>query len=521
MVELPTIVSIIRIKGTIMTTYVVSIDLGTSGIKIGIFDQDLNNIESRYWNAKPLTKESTNPTANIDQFYLDILHHIKEILELSQLAPAAIAAIAVSGQMGGVIGVDADFRSCTGFDIGIDIRSERYNQRLHDILTDSLYTTTCGSPRNTPKILWWKETHPSVYKQVRKFIPLNAYIAGRFAGNTADEAVIDHTLLSFFGNEDLRDLDWSEEITRTLNLDLDKFPKVVSPFTRIGTLAAETARLCGLQTGTPIIAGAGDQAAGLLGAGVNEAGRSIEVSGSTVLLFTSTDSFIPDTSGNIMYIPSVFPGLYYACSYINGAGLDISWFKNIVAPEKSNSSFFADITEKAKLLPAGSDRLLFSPYFGGRQCPYDADLRGGWLGLTWEHSPEHMYRAILESIAYTYAQELSNQKGLLDHETTMLFSSGGGSKDMLWNSIKADVLGLPIIQIPDHDSSLLGAGIIALRGSGIEVDLQKIELSYHSGKSITEPDPRQHQRYRAYCELFNELYAAPLGQIFSRLSALS
>jgi xylulokinase len=507
-------------SGGVMGHYVLGIDLGTSGIKVGIIDEQLRMICSQYRDARPLSGESRQTTDHIDRFYGDLLSHIQDVMSCSGLSAHAISAIAVSGQMGGVIGIDRDFNATTGFDIGIDTRSEPYNLQVHETLGADLFTTTCGSPRNTPKIMWWKEHAPALYRASATFLTLNAFIAGKLAGNRADQAAIDHTITAFFGNEDLNGLCWSPEITRALGLDLSKFPQIVSPFDTIGHLSPQAALGCGLTAGIPIMAGAGDQPAGLLGAGMNRKGMSMDVSGSTTLIFSSTDTFSPDRTGRMMYIPSVFTGLYYGFSYINGAGIDLSWFKQLVAGESTKEEFFSRMSREAAQVSAGSDHLLFSPYFGGRQCPYQAQLRGAWIGLDWHHRAEHLYRAMLESVAYSYADGLQRQQELLGYTPELIFASGGGAKNLLWNQIKADVLGIPLQPIADCDSSLLGTGIIGLMGLQIEVDLSLIERSFDPQAPWFTPDGSLAPVYNRYCDLFSAMDRLSISELSDRLRGI-
>ncbi len=503
-----------------MGHYVLGIDLGTSGIKVGIIDEQLRMLCSQYRDARPLSGESRQTTDHIDRFYGDLLSHIQDVMSCSQLSAHEISAIAVSGQMGGVIGIDRDFNATTGFDIGIDTRSESYNLQVHETLGTELFTTTCGSPRNTPKIMWWKEHAPAVYRDSVTFLTLNAFIAGKLAGNRADQAAIDHTITAFFGNEDLNGLCWSPEITRALGLDLSNSPGSSLPSIPSDIFLWRRHAAVVLLKGSRSWLVQVTSRQGWLGAGMNRKGMSMDVSGSTTLIFSSTDTFSPDRTGRMMYIPSVFTGLYYGFSYINGAGIDLSWFKQLVAGESTKEEFFSRMSREAALVSAGSDHLLFSPYFGGRQCPYQAQLRGAWIGLDWHHRAEHLYRAMLESVAYSYADGLQRQQELLGYTPDVIFASGGGSKNLLWNQIKADVLGIPIQPIADSDSSLLGTGIIGLLGLHIEVDLSLIERSFDPQAPWFTPDGSLAPVYNRYCDLFSAMDRLSISELSDRLRSI-
>ena len=163
--------------------------------------------------------------------------------------------------------------------MGLDIRSEKYNAILHRDHRQELTSITCGSPRNTPKMMMWCREFPDVYKRIHKVVTLSDYVAGKITGLKGDEAFIDYTLLSFFGNEDARRLEWSQELTGACGLDINKLPRIVDPWDIIGTLTKEASRESGLQASLPVMAGAGDQPAGLLGAGFISSGQLMDVSG--------------------------------------------------------------------------------------------------------------------------------------------------------------------------------------------------------------------------------------------------
>ena len=275
--------------------------------------------------------------------------------------------------------------------------------------------------------------------------------------------------------EDFLNLDWSEELCELFNIDIKKLPRIVTPWEIIGKLDKKAAQKCGLFQGTQVVAGVGDQPAGLLGAGFIEPGMIMDVSGSSVLLFMAVNKFIPDTeNGVIMYMPSVLPDISYAFTYINGGGICLRWFKdefligNDYVLFKNNKDEFDIIEEKIKDIPPGADGLVFIPYFGGRQCSYDKNLKGTWIGLNWGHRKEHLYRAILESIAYDFNTSLSYMRELFpEFNIKRILVMGGGANSGVWNQIKSNVMGVTYGRIKGYQFALRGSGIIA--GFGVSL----------------------------------------------------
>lgn len=499
--------------------YFVGVDLGTSGMKAGVIDQSGRIVSHLYWDTDFALVGPGRVEQSPEELLKKTAGIIREVVERAGVALADIAGIALDGQMGGVIGVDDGFMSLTGLDMGLDVRSERYNARMYADRGSEITRISCGSPRNAAKIAWWKNEEPAVYKRVRKFVTLNGYVAGNLAGLKADDAFIDYTLLAFFGNENAATLEWSDELTSIWDIAREKLPAIVNPWHIVGSLTAESARMCGLKSGTPIVAGAGDQPAGFIGANFTSPGSVLDVCGSSTLLFACSDEFLPDLSSRtVMYIPSVVRGLYHPFTYINGGGLSLSWFKQQFLAGRDGYEL---LTEAAATVGPGSVGLLFIPYFGGRQCPYSAHTRGGWVGLNWGHTKAHLFRAILEAIAYDHAIGLSRIVELFDNlELASIAVIGGGAGNRLWNQIKADVIGVPFAPLRHEQYTLRGCALLAGYGTGVLPDLTSSFAGPEPAGEIFRPQPANHEVYKGYLSAYAALLASPLESTFRELSGL-
>jgi xylulokinase len=503
-----------------MSIYFIGVDLGTSGIKAGVVDIEGNIIADEYWDAELTSSGPGHMEQNPDSYCTKTLQIIKTAVGKAGISEKEIAGLSIDGQMGGIIGIDKDFNSITGLDMGLDIRSEKYNAFIHKEYGEEIAGITCGSPRNTPKMMLWAREHPDVYKKIYKFVTLSGYVTGKISGLHGDEAFIDYTLLSFFGNENARTLSWSLELTDAFDLDSDKLPTVVEPWRLVGKLTSDAAAAAGLTAGLPVIAGAGDQPAGLLGLGFFSPGRLLDVSGSTTLLYFSTEQYVPDTGRHgVMYMPAIVPEKYTAFTYINGGGINLKWFRDEFAEGMS----WEDLTVQAEALQPGSGGLLFIPYLGGRQCPYNAELRGGWIGLNWGHKKEHMFRAVLEGLTFDYALGLEFIRDLFPKvQPLSLDGTGGGSKNSFWNKLKADVLGIPYQQLGDYQYAIRGCGILVGYALGMYDDLQKTaeKMNRNIEKHIFMPTMADTETYRAFIDVFKNAGTGTLEEIMSSLYGL-
>jgi xylulokinase len=218
---------------------------------------------------------------------------------------------------------------------------------------------------------------PDTARRVEKFVILAGYVAARMAGLPADEAFVDTTYLTATGIADVARATWSEDLCASLSIPLAKLPRIVSSTEVIGSLTPESAARCGLLAGTPIVAGAGDQPAGFLGAGLVRPGMLIDVAGTYPVLSLCTDRFVPDMEGRTVEVwPSAMPGLWHAMTFIIGGGLTHRWFADMVghgegADPSAQAREYADLDAAAGALPPGSEGVLFLPHLGGRACPPD------------------------------------------------------------------------------------------------------------------------------------------------------
>lgn len=501
--------------------YFIAGDLGTSGIKVGLVSEKGEVVESLYLPTRYRAEGPGRMMQKSDNFVEESLKGIRFVLGKSNVNPKDVVALAFSGQMGGVIGVDRDFQSLTDLDMGLDLQSESYNHLFQEEYADFVNEKSCGSPRNFPKILWWKQEQPEIYRRVVKFVTLNGYVVGRLGGLRAEEAFLDYSLLSFFGNEEMERKQWSKEVTKDLGIDFEKLPRIVEPWCTVGTVSPWASSSCGLLSGTPIIAGLGDQPAGFLGGGFVTPGVLVDVAGSSTILSTFVLQPVRQSEKpTVMYMIAAQPSGYYAFTYINGGGTTIRWLVDtfLNGKEGRQEDYYDWITEKSSRISCGSEGLLFLPYFGGRQCPYDVSTRGAFIGLSWWHGKAHLFRSVLESLAYDYALGFDAlQKTFPQYTYKLVFVTGGGAKNVLWNQIKASVLNLPYMPVDDYKFPLLGCAIVAGYGVGLLPEIAPFSQDIPTLEAMVKPDVSAHQVYRRYRDLYACLLNQPLRESFQAL----
>lgn len=509
--------------------YLIGIDLGSSSTKASIFDTQGRALGDASVAAHPIQPRPGIAEYDGPKHYKGTLQAIKSVVEKSGVPPGDIAAICFDGMISGTMGIDAAGEATTPYTTTLDMRFAPHLNYVMDNFHDPIREQTgAGQPTFAPKMLWVQDEFPDVYNQTAKFVTIAGYIVGKMAGLSGAEAFIDYTYLWATGLSDSLNYVWSGELCRAMNLPVDKLPRIVKSSEIVGKVNKQTAEATGLVTGTPIVAGAGDQSAGFIGAGVIKPNRAGDVAGTYPVIALCTDEFRPDMKHKMAeIIPSPIPGLWNPVSLIIGGGLTHHWFQKTFAyaddveASKQGQAVYDILDEKAGNLPPGSDKLFFIPHLGGRACPTNTNYKGSWFGFTWTHKREHFYRAVLESIAYDqYLAFQSLQTAHPEADVEAITVYGGGSKSALWNQIKADVMGLPYVSLSREDLSALGAAILAGYAVGIYDDMAATAERFMQYTGRFEPDKKTHHYYQQCAEFYGQLLAQ-VEPVYNDLAVLS
>ncbi len=461
--------------------YLLGVDLGTTATKAALYQTDGTLVAEARTEVPLYYPETGQVEQENDDFYRSAAQAVSRCMRESNIEPKDVAAIAFDSQMAGIGSVDEEFKPATRFDSWLDMRCQPYIEELAHHHGD-IITRLTGCPPTCdhgPKMMWWKEERPESYRRIAKFVTPAGYVAGAMAGLQAAEAFIDHTFIHFSALCDAQAGTWSPQLCSLLDIDPDKLPHIVAPWEIIGEVTAASAHDFGLAPGTPIAAGAGDTAAGALGAGIVRPGMLFDTAGTASVLACCTDEFVADEKHRaLLVMRSVIPGQWNPLAYVGGGGLALRWFRDTFyntfqgKPQVSNEDFYDAMIEEATHVPPGANGLLFSPHLGGRICPAAPRMRGSWIGFSWGHTQAHFFRAILESVAYEYAYYLQILGDLLRDlnliETRVI---GGGARSTTWNQIKADVLGVPYQRLGRPEFATWGSALIAGYSIGLFEDL--------------------------------------------------
>jgi xylulokinase len=501
-----------------MSAHLLGVDIGTQGTKTCLYHSDGTLVASAFEASHLIEPAPGAVEQEPDDIYGSVLRTIHEVIIKSNINPAHIAAIGMCGQMAGIMGIDRSFQAVTPYDNWLDTRCEGEIAHMREIAGDRIVALT-GAPvsyNHGPKVLRWKNQFPEIYAKIDKFILPVTYVAGKMCGLTSDDAWIDQTCFHFSGFSDIEHLAWSDELLETFGVDGSKMPVVVPPWKIVGKVTADAARECGIIEGTMVCAGAGDQAATSLGAGITKPGLAFDVAGTASVFSRCTDSYAPDVKNKtVLYARSILPGLWIPLAYIGGGGLCIRWIRDTLAG--SNPSVTYDsLAEEARFLPPGSEKLMFVPHFSGRVCPNDPFVHGSFTGLTARHGRAHLYRAVMESIGYEYALYDRILNECTENVAREVYVIGGGAKSSLFNQIKSDILGIRYTALETVDTSTLGAAIVAGYAAGIYADMAEVASSMVKKTAWYYPDADKHKAYAHYSAIYPEILTA-LRDIYKKL----
>lgn len=482
--------------------YLVGVDLGTSATKAALYRVDGTLVAEAsadvplYYPTPGVVEQE-----NVD-FYRTAAQTVSACIRESGVDPREIAGIAFDSQMAGVGSIDADYQPAARFDSWLDMRCQTYIEQIDRDHGDVITQLTGCAPTcdHGPKMLWWQHEAPEAYARIAKFVMPVAIVVGQMAGLHADQAFIDHTFVHFSALCDAKHGIWSEELIDRLGVDGRRLPRIVAPWEIVGEVIESAARDFGLAPGTPIAAGAGDTAAGALGAGVVRAGMLLDTAGTASVFAGCTDQFVADTKHRaLLCMRSVIPGLWNPLAYIAGGGIALRWFRDqfVRADGIDHDALYDALTKGAENISPGAEGLLFSPHLGGRICPAEPTMRGAWVGFSFGHTRDHFFRAILEGIAYEYRFYLDILRdNIPDLSLTEARVIGGGARSPVWNQIKADVLNVPYQRLNRLEFATWGSALIAGHAVGIFPDITAAAIATTERLGgAAQPDPSHLEIY--------------------------
>jgi len=395
---------------------------------------------------------------------------VKKALRESSVRADEIACVGFSGQMHGAVMLDANGEVVRPALIWCDQRTEKQSQELAAKFgTQRLIQLTCNPPLTNftlTKLLWVRENEPELWSRVRYVMLPKDYVRFRLTGDRAiDQADASGTLLL-----DVANRQWSKEVVLETGIDESFLPKLYESPDVCGKLNQDGAAATGLKVGTPVVAGAGDQAAGAVGMGIVRAGVVSATIGTSGVVFAATDRPALDPRGRLHTFCHAIPGRWHVMGVTQAAGLSLRWFRDTFGVARNSAVSgerdpYEFLSEEAESAPAGAEGLLWAPYLMGERTPHlDPNARGALVGITPSHHRGHVLRAILEGVAFSLKDSFSIFEEM-KVPVKQIRLGGGGARSPLWRQIQADVYAHQVEIVEAEEGAAYGAAILAAVGA--------------------------------------------------------
>ncbi len=468
----------------------VGVDVGTTGVK-AVAISAAGEVLARAEEAYPL---STPEPGWAEQDPDDWVRATEAALGRLAVEPEGIG---LSGQMHGLVCLDAERRVLRPAILWNDQRTGPQCAEIESRVGLERLVALTGNRAlpgfTAPKLLWVREHEPGVYSRVAHVLLPKDYVRLRLTGELAtDVADASGTLLLDVGARR-----WSEEVVAALELD----PAWLPPLLESPEVSGTT------RDGVPVAAGAGDQAAGAIGVGVDRPGPLSIVLGTSGVVFAALPAFAHDSEGRAHAFCHAVPGGWHAMGVMLSAAGSLAWLRQLLAAP------YDELLAEAERAAAGVEGVLFAPYLSGERTPHaDPDARAAFTGLSLRHDRGALARAVLEGVAFGLRDSLELLREL-DVVAEVGRISGGGARSELWTRIVASALGLPLERTAVEEGAAFGAALLGGVAAQTFADVHEAVAACVHVRGTVEPVADWVELYRDGYERFRMLYPAlrPFG----------
>ena len=435
---------------------------------------------------------------------------VRDVLSLSGVAPKSITAIGLSGQMHGAVVLDEHDEIVRPSIIWCDQRTDEQCEWLTRTIGAARLLELTSNPAlnnfTLTKLLWVRQHEPDAWSRVRHVLLPKDYVRLKLSGEYAiDVADASGTLML-----DVAKRRWSDEVLAATGISKQVLPAVFESPEVCARVSREAAGLTGLVEGTPIVAGAGDQAAGAVGMGITRPGAVSATIGTSGVVFAATDRPALDPKGRLHTFCHAIPGRWHVMGVTQAAGLSLRWLRDELTRHASGgATTYDELTAEASRVPAGSDGVLWAPYLMGERTPHlDSSVRGALLGLGASHTRAHVVRAVLEGVAFSLRDTFTIFDEL-EVPVQKIRLGGGGARSPLWREIQAAAYGHAVETVTAEEGAAYGAALLAGVGGGVWPTVDAAcDAGVHTA-AVTEPVPdavaAMNTRYRQYQRIYPAL----------------
>jgi xylulokinase len=504
-----------------MTRKIIGIDVGTGGTRAVLVDEKGVLLGSAtHEHAQFASPQNGWAEQDPRDWWNACQKAIGKLLRETSVSKSEIAAVGLAGQMHGAVLLDENEEVLRPALIWCDQRSADECRVLNETVGEQRIVELTSNPAlpnfTLTKLMWVRTHEPEIWKRFRSFLLPKDYVRLQMTGVRAiDVSDASGTLLL-----DVAHRRWSMEMVKATELDERCLPEVFESPEIVGKITARAAQATGLAEGTPVVAGAGDQAGGAIGMGIVKAGCVSATIGTSGVVFAATDQPFLDPRGRLHTFCHAIPNRWHVMGVTQAAGLSLRWFRdNFGAVGKSAGDPYDSLSQEAAAIPAGADGVLWAPYLMGERTPHlDSDVRGALIGLAASHGRGHIIRAILEGVAFSLKDSLTifAEIGVPVNDIRL---GGGGARSPLWRQIQADAYAMPVSLLAAEEGCAYGGAVLAGVGAGLWPSVDEACAEIVRIASVVNPIKQSSDKLQQQYKIYRAIYPA-LKQINATVSAV-
>lgn len=481
--------------------YLMGIDLGTSSVKAMIMDEsgECKALASRDYDIQFPKAGYTEQDPGM--LWQATVQSIRAAMSQCWIHGNEIASIGLTGQMHGLVTLDREKRPIRRVIIWADQRSIRQVRKIRGTTVEENACNPASTGFWLPSLMWMREEEPELFDRIRYILLPKDYIRYCLTGMIGTDYSDASGTLMFHMQKGT----WDWENIEKYRIPREVLPSCEKSVKIIGTVTEEAGSLTGLAKGTPVICGGGDGPMQLTGNGAIRPGQLVTNIGTASQIDCISDRVYPDYHYRLNTFCHVPENRWITMGAGLNGGIVLKWLKKDIFREIPD---YDAMTALAATVPAGAEGLVFLPFLCGERSPYmDAKAKGIFFGLELIHKREHMIRACMESVVYSFLDCMRVFEEIGIPMEDRIIASGGGARSPLWLQMQADILQKEIYTTKGREEACIGAAISAGVGCGIYSSLEEgCRAVVQMDDKVYEPDRSNYETYIRNFEVYRKVY---------------
>ncbi len=497
--------------------YILAVDLGTTAIKVMLFDTVGNIIADSTQEYQLITPDELSVELDVETYWRAFKEGVAQVLKKSAIEPKKIESLGISAQGETLILVDKDGSPLDRAVVWLDNRAQDESKELTDFFGNEDTYKITGQVKivptwPAPKLLWYKNNKTEIFNKTDKFLLIEDYFIYRLTGKYLCEG----SLICSTVYWDITKKIWWKEMLDYLQIKEDQLPEIRESGEIAGTLLPDVAKELGLSKDTIIATGALDQACGAIGVGNIIPGVVSETTGAGFDIHATINEATFDKKMRMPCHYHGMPDTYMLHTFTTG-GIVLKWFREHFCTSEMNVANLLDedsynlLDKEAAKISPGCNGLVMLPHLQGAMAPEaNPKAKGVFYGFTLHHSKPSFIRAIMEAIAFMLQRNIDVLEDL-GVDIKEIRSLGGGSKSPLWTQIKADVTQVPVCTMKNGEAGCLGAAILAGKATETYSSIEEAVKTMVEVRDRVKPEKENAEIYKKSYSRYVDLYNSLLG----------